>query len=107
VGEPKLGSTVPRLIPGPFTKSKGRIARFTITHALSCCQSAASRLAPAALCAAGLESGAAVAAEQSGEWGVSDPHFAAPFFAPRPALRGSLTPHVHVAFVRQNRALSW
>ena len=48
--------------------------------------------------------GAAVAAEQSGQWGVSDPHLAAPFFAPRLARRGSLTPHMHVTFVRRNRA---
>lgn len=38
--------------------------------------------------------------------GVSDPHLAAPFFAPRPARWGSLTPHMHVTVVRQNRALS-
>ena len=33
---------------------------------------------------------------------MSDPHFAAPFFAPRPALRGSLTPHLRVSFVRSD-----
>jgi hypothetical protein len=33
---------------------------------------------------------------------VSDPHFAAPFFAPSPAQRGSLTPHLRVSFVRSN-----
>jgi hypothetical protein len=31
---------------------------------------------------------------------VSDPHFAAPFFAPRPVWRESLTPHLRVSFVR-------
>lgn len=56
MGEPKLGSTVPRLTPGLFAEYKGRIARYTITDALSSGQSAASRLRPAALCAAGLES---------------------------------------------------
>ena len=60
-------------------------------------------LTPAALCAAGVAVRAAVAAEQSGSWGVSDPHLAAPFFAPRPARRGSLTPHMHVTIVRREQ----
>lgn len=46
---------------------------------------------PAALCAAGVAVGAAVA-EQSGQQGVSDPYLAAPFFAPRPARRGRSRP---------------
>jgi hypothetical protein len=56
MGEPKVGSTVPRLTHVLFAEYKARIARCTITDALSSCQSAASRLRPAALCAAGLES---------------------------------------------------
>jgi hypothetical protein len=40
------------------------------------------------------------------QWGVSDPHSAAPFFAPRPVRRGSLTPRLHVAVVRRNCAPS-
>jgi hypothetical protein len=47
----------------------------------------------------------AVAAEQSDSGGVSDPHLAALFFAPRPARRGSLTPHMHVTIVRRDRAV--
>jgi hypothetical protein len=31
---------------------------------------------------------------------VSDPHFAAPLFAPCPVRRGSLTPHLRVSVVR-------
>ena len=54
----------------------------------------------------GVAVGAAVAAEQSGQWGVSDPHLAAPFFAPRPARRGSLTPHMHVTIIRRDGATS-
>ena len=38
--------------------------------------------------------------------GVSDPHLAAPFFAPGPAPRGSLTPHLHVPVVRRHNASS-
>jgi hypothetical protein len=52
VGEPELGSTVPRLTPGLFAESKGRIARCTITDAVSSYQSAGSRPQPAAVCAA-------------------------------------------------------
>ena len=93
MGEPKLGITVPRLIPGRFARSaNGRIARCTITDAQSPCESAASRLQPAALCAAGLESAPLLQPRRRGQWGVSDPHLAAPFFAPRLALKGSLTP---------------
>jgi hypothetical protein len=54
----------------------------------------------------GSESRAAVAARQRDNRGVSDPDFAAPFFAPRPVRRGSLTPRMHVAVVRRNRAPS-
>ena len=89
---------------GLFTKDKGRIARCTITDALSSGQSAASGAAGAALCRRS-RVGAAVAAEQSGQWGVSDPHWAAPFFAPRPARKGSLTPHMHVAVIRRDGAM--
>jgi hypothetical protein len=42
----------------------------------------------AALCAARVPGGAAVATTQEGKWGESDPHFAAPFFAPSPVPRG-------------------
>jgi hypothetical protein len=34
VGEPKLGSSVPRLTPGLFAEYKGRIARSTIMDAI-------------------------------------------------------------------------
>ena len=51
------------------------------------CQSAASGLAPAALCAAGVRVRAAVAAEQRDSRGVSDLHFAAPA-SPRARPRG-------------------
>ena len=36
---------------------------------------------------------------------MSDPHLAAPFFAPRPALRGSLTPHMRVTIIRRDGAM--
>jgi hypothetical protein len=36
----------------------------------------------------------------------SDPHLAAPYFAPGRALRASLTPRVHVSFVRSHSASS-
>ena len=66
MGEPRLGSTVPRLTLGLFAEYKGRIAPCTITDALSSGQPAASRLQPAAFCAAGVAVRAAVVAEQSG-----------------------------------------
>jgi hypothetical protein len=58
-----------------------------------------------ALCA-GIALRATVAVERQGKRGVSDPHLAAPFFAPHPAPRGSLTPHVqcHDRPARQRRA---
>jgi len=59
----------------------------------------------AAICAARAAVRVAVAAEQTDNPGVSDPHFAAPFFAQGAAPRGSLTPHLRVAVVRSNRAL--
>lgn len=49
--------------------------------------------------------GTDVAAERSDSRGVSDPHSAAPFFAPRPPLRGSLTPHMHVTIIRRDGAI--
>jgi hypothetical protein len=50
--------------------------------------------------------GAAVAAEQRDNRGVRDPHLAAPLFAPRPARRGSLTPHMQVTIIRRDSAIS-
>ncbi len=55
---------------------------------------------PAALCAAGIAVRAAIAAEQRDNRGVSDPHFAAPFFAPHPVPRGSLTSQMLITVVR-------
>jgi hypothetical protein len=66
------------------------------------CWSAASGLAPAALYAAGFAVRAAAAADQGHGRGVSDPHLAASIFAPPPARRGSLTPHMHVTIVRRD-----
>jgi hypothetical protein len=60
----------------------------------------------AALCAAGVAIRGAVAAEQSGDLGVSDPTFAAPEFAPGAALTGVAHAQMHVAAVRQNHASS-
>ena len=60
---------------------------------------------PAAFCGAGFAVRAAVAAEQGAQWGVSDPHLAAPFFAPRAARRGSLTPHMQVTIIRRDSAM--
>jgi hypothetical protein len=60
----------------------------------------------AALCAARVAVSAAVSSSGGCIWGVSDPHFAAPFFAPRLLRRGSLTPQMLVIVVRQNRAVS-
>jgi hypothetical protein len=56
----------------------------------------------AALYAARVQTRAVVAVVQGGKWGVSDPHFADPFFAPRRVRRGSLTPHLHASFVQSN-----
>jgi hypothetical protein len=54
----------------------------------------------AALCAARVGVHTAVGVAIGDKRGVSDPHFAAPFFARSPAQRGSLTPHLRVSFVR-------
>jgi hypothetical protein len=59
---------------------------------------------PAALYAAGIEVPPAVAVAQTDTRGVSDPHLAAPFFAPRPARRGSLTPNMQVMIIRRDSA---
>lgn len=105
MGEPKLGSTVPRLTPGLFAACKGprcplhdhgrciflRVCGFPFAAGGALCRRC--------------RVGAAVAAEQSGQWGVSDPDLAAPFFAPRPARKGSLTPHMHVTIIRRDGAM--
>ena len=60
----------------------------------------------AALYAARVVAGAGISVTVGDERGVSDPHLAAPFFAPGPVLRGSLTPHLRVSFVRLHSASS-
>jgi hypothetical protein len=90
---------------GSLAEPTARFALCKTNEARCSCQSAASGLTPAAFYAADVADRAAVAAERSGQWGVSDPHVAAPFFAPRPALRGSLTPHMHVTIIRRVGAM--
>jgi hypothetical protein len=97
----------------PFPGSKGR-SRWTVTCVIARWRKCATLMFlpvcelgghnPAAFCAAGV---AVRGCRSRGErqWGVSDPHLAAPFFAPRPALRGSLTPHMHVTIVRRDGAM--
>lgn len=60
----------------------------------------------AALFAARVLVRAAVDVTAGDKRGVSDPHLAAPFFAPGPTLRGSLTPHLRVSLVRLRRPSS-
>jgi hypothetical protein len=60
----------------------------------------------AALFAARVAVGAAVRSGDGGIWGVSDPLCHPPDPVPGPVGRESLTPQMHVAIVRQNRALS-
>ena len=55
----------------------------------------------AALFAARVAVGAAVSSSDGGIWGVSDPLCHPPISVPRPVGRGSLTPQMHVAFVRR------
>ena len=90
---------------GSLAEPTARFALCKTNEARCSCQSAASGLTPAALCAAGIGLRAAVAVEQRDNRGVSDPHLAAPFFAPRPARSGSLTPHVHVTIVRRDNTM--
>ena len=40
-----------------------------------------------------------------GKWGVSDPRSPAPYFAPGPVQRGSLTPPLRVSLVRLKRRI--
>jgi predicted nuclease of predicted toxin-antitoxin system len=105
VGEPKTQEHRSPADTRTVRGVQGRIAQCTVTDALSSCQCAASHLpAGGALCRRS-RVGAAVAAERGVKWGVSDPHLAAPFFAPRPALRGSLTPHMDVTTIRRDGAM--
>ena len=60
----------------------------------------------AAFFAARVAVGAAAGSSDGGIWGVSDPLCHPPDTVPAPVGRGSLTPQMHVAVVRQNRALS-
>ena len=61
----------------------------------------------AALFAARVAVSAPVSRSVGGIWGVSDPLCHPPDTAPCFSSRGSLTPQMHVAVVRQNRALSF
>lgn len=88
---------------GPLAEAVARFELCKTNEARCSCQSAASGLTPAAICAAGIAVRVAVAAEQSDSRG--DPDLAAPFFAPRPALRGSLTPHMQVTIFRRDGAM--
>jgi len=87
---------------GEFTARNAVVT--TIDAGFSCWSAVSTLTAGGALCRRS-RVGAAVAAEQSDQWGVSDPHLAAPFFAPRLALRGSLTPHMHVTIIRRDGAM--
>ena len=60
----------------------------------------------AAFFAARVAVGAAVCSSDGGIWGVSDPLCHPPITVPCFSSRGSLTPQMHVAVVRQNRASS-
>jgi hypothetical protein len=57
----------------------------------------------AALFAARVTVGAAVGSSDGGIRGVSDPLCHPPDSVPGPVGRGSLTPQMHVTFVRRNR----
>jgi hypothetical protein len=59
-----------------------------------------------AFCAARVSVPARVGVTVGSKWGVSDPGSPAPFFAPGPVHEGSLTPHLHVSFVRLANASS-
>jgi predicted nuclease of predicted toxin-antitoxin system len=103
-GEPKLGSTVPPTVQPVALSSHVSACSNGGTYAtamfLTACKFGGHH-AGGALCRRPTV-GAAVAAEQSGHWGVSDPVSAAPDFARGPALIGSLTPRLRVSFVRTN-----
>jgi hypothetical protein len=97
VGEPKLGSTVPPT-EKPFAMEvtcviapmpKYAASMFSPVYEM---RGTARRRSVPPVC-----SRRRVAAERSRLLGRERPHLAAPFFAPRPAHRGSLTPHMHVA----------
>jgi hypothetical protein len=60
----------------------------------------------AALCAARVAVSAAVSSSEGGIWGVSDPLCHPPVEVQTLDKRGSLTPLMDVAVVRQNRASS-
>ena len=60
----------------------------------------------AALCAARVAVSAAVSSSERDIWGVSDPLCHPPIAVPGLDPWGSLTPQMHVAVVRQNRASS-
>jgi len=60
----------------------------------------------AALFAARVAVGAAVSRSDGGIWGVSDPLCHPPITVPGWVFGGSLTPQMHVAVVRQKRALT-
>jgi hypothetical protein len=106
MGERKRGSTVlparAQFRDGDRLGSMQRRDAGAIPKALSTLQFG--RCHRAALYAARVLVGAGVSVTASDERGVSDPHLAAPFFAPWSGWRGSLTPNTVVTFVRTNLA---
>jgi hypothetical protein len=107
MGEPKFGSTVPpfQLVQSARSPPVSPIAHEF--HPTRKCLRGGLLLTKsrAALCAARVAARAVVAIAIGVKWGVSDPLFAAPDFAPGAARTGSLTPQIHVTVVRKNRAL--
>ncbi len=103
-GEHKRGSTVPTVRMrfarlethiGVLRRERGAIANsFSVLHF--------ARRHRAALYAARVIAPVGVSVTIADQRGVSDPHLAAPFFAPPRARRGSLTPHLRVSLVRSN-----
>ena len=105
MGEPKLWSTVPpcpTLARSQSPRRPSPCARQTRPMFLPV--SSLRSYAGGVLCRR-FRSPRRCRSEQGAEWGVSDPHLAAPFFAPRAARRGSLTPHMQVTIIRRDSAM--
>jgi hypothetical protein len=105
VGERKLGSTVPRLTAGPFRGVQVASPRCTMTDAYLLAGprlpvSSRRRFVPPVWGRRRCRSRAERTA------GRERPPFGCPLLRSTPGPPGSLTPQMHFAFVRQNRALS-
>ena len=105
MGEPKLGSTVPRLIPGRFAECKrSHCPLHDHGRSISLRVCGFPFAAGGALCRRS-RVGAAAAAEKTRPVGRERPPFGCPLLRPTPGPQGVAHAHMHVTIIRRDGAM--